>query len=116
MPRSVRPSAIRLAARLSFPQVKQCANSANAVGVPAGRSSSAESFSPRALGKSKRSEGMACSLLRLRLRDRHRFVLWRLGLLRLLGLGLGMRFFVLPEDGTHDVRIVIGPDALVRVG
>src|SRR3954447_18328215 len=117
MPRSVRPSAMRLAARLSLPQVKQWANNAKAVGVPPGRSSSAESFSPRALGKSKRSEGMACSLLRLLLRYRNRFALRRCGLLGvgLLGFRLRVRLAVLPDDRAHDIRIVVGPDALARV-
>src|SRR3982750_1228199 len=117
MPRSVRPSAMRLAARLSLPQVKQWANNAKAVGVPPGRSSSAESFLPRALGKSKRSEGMACSLLRLLLRYRNRFALRRCGLLGvgLLGFRLRVRLAVLPDDRAHDIRIVVSPDALARV-
>src|ERR1700737_3651110 len=117
MPRSVKPSAMRFAARLSLPQVKQCANSAYASGVPAVRSSSADSFSPRALGKSKRSEGIACCLLRLLLRY------WRrrrhgLGLRRLGRFGLRLRLCtaVLPDDSTDDVGIVVGPDALARIG
>src|SRR6266568_3887944 len=115
IPRSVRPSAMRFAARLFLPQVKQCANSAKAIGVPAGRSSSADSFSPRALGKSKRSEGIACSLLRLLLRHRHGF---GLGLRRIgrFGLGLRVRRAVLPDDSTDDIGIIIGPDALARIG
>ena len=36
MPRVVSPSAMRFAASMSLPQVKQCANSANAIGCPAG--------------------------------------------------------------------------------
>src|SRR5258706_9788093 len=77
MPRAVSAWAMRFAARLSLPQVKQCANSANATGSPAGLSSSAESFSPRALGKSKRSDGIASSLLLALLRRCTRLE-WRL--------------------------------------
>ena len=46
MPSAVSRSAMRLAACTSLPQVKQCANSAKAGGSPAGRSSTAASFSP----------------------------------------------------------------------
>src|SRR5947209_4915724 len=62
-PQAVSPSAMRFAARMSLPQVKQCANSAYAEGSPAGRSSSAARRSPRALGKVKRSVGMRVSPL-----------------------------------------------------
>src|SRR5262249_38946517 len=58
MPCDVRPCAINRAALLSLPQVKQCANKATARIGPSGRSSSAASFSPSALAKSKRSAGM----------------------------------------------------------
>ncbi|MGA7345849.1 MAG: hypothetical protein WBY01_09845 [Pseudolabrys sp.] len=40
---------------MSLPQVKQCANSVNAIGLPSGRSSAAANFSPLELGKSNRS-------------------------------------------------------------
>src|ERR1043165_2270600 len=90
MPRAVSPLAIRLAARLSLPQVKQWANSAQAAACPAGRSSSAESFSPRALGNSKRSDGM--SVLRCR-----------------------VMLAQIADDRTDHVGIVVGPDALARV-
>jgi hypothetical protein len=59
MPSAVSASAMRFAATTFLPQVKQCANSAVARGVPSGRSSTAASLSPLALGKSKRSAGMA---------------------------------------------------------
>ena len=48
MPRSVRPRAIRAAAGPSWPQVKQCANNATAVGSPSGRSSHPASGIPAA--------------------------------------------------------------------
>src|SRR5215467_1369803 len=46
---------MRLAARISLPQVKQCANNVKATGLPSGRSSTAANRSPFALGKSNRS-------------------------------------------------------------
>src|SRR5215213_731442 len=113
MPRAVKPSAMRLAARLSLPQVKQCANNANATGRPAGRSSSADSCSPRALGKSKRSDGMASSLFLL---------LCRFGdfgrRCRLSGCFRLRRYWrmgpaILPQDSTDHIGIIVGPDALV---
>jgi len=43
-----RPTAMRLAATTSFPQVKQCANGAVASGGPSGKSSRAARFCPSA--------------------------------------------------------------------
>src|SRR4051812_156046 len=90
IPRAVNPSAMRFAASTSLPQVKQCANSTYAAGCPAGLSSSAESFSPCALGKSKRSDGMSPS--------RGRVVLAQIA-----------------HDRAEDIGVVIGPDALLRI-
>src|SRR6185312_12784315 len=61
MPSSVSPSAMRFAACTSFPQVKQCANSAKARGLSSGRSRRAARRSPLAFGKSKRCDGMSVS-------------------------------------------------------
>src|SRR5215212_4523355 len=113
MPRAVRPSAMRLASRLSLPQVKQCANSANATGCPAGRSSSAESFSPRVLGKSKRSDGIASSLFLLLCRFGALGRRCRLGGCFRLRRRRGMAPAILPQNGADDVGIIVGPDALV---
>ena len=63
MPCSLRPSAMRRAAWLSLPQVKQCANSAMARTGPSGRSSSAASCWPWALRKSNFSAGIGASYL-----------------------------------------------------
>jgi hypothetical protein len=51
MPWTESCSAIDLAARMSLPQVKQCANSAIPVGSPSGKSSTPANFSPFAVGK-----------------------------------------------------------------
>src|SRR5215475_3226891 len=53
-------SEMRLAARLSLPQVKQCANNAKATGLPSGRSIKAASFSPFELVNSVLSVRTIC--------------------------------------------------------
>src|SRR3954470_14385841 len=113
MPRAVRPSAMRLAARLSLPQVKQCANSANAVGCPAGRSSNADSFSPRVLGKSKRSDGIASSLFLLFCGFGGLGRRCRLGGFFRLRRHMGIACAILPDHGADHIGIIVGPDALV---
>src|SRR6185437_9751394 len=62
-------SEIRLAARLSLPQVKQCANSAKANGLPSGRSISAANFWPLALENSSRPVRIASLRLLVPLRN-----------------------------------------------
>src|SRR4051794_20060149 len=90
MPRAVNPSAMRFAASTSLPQVKQCANSAYAAGWPAGLSMSAESFSPCALGKSKRSDGISSSGGRVILAQ-------------------------IAHDRSENIGVIVGPDALFRI-
>src|SRR5436305_1058397 len=53
------------------------------------------------------------------LRPRRRLRAWRRHGLRGLGwFGLGLRVCgaVLPDDGTDDIGIIVGPDALARIG
>src|ERR1700738_4959257 len=63
MPLAASAAAIRFAASTSLPQVKQCANSAYAVGSPSGRSSAAASWWPPTPENWKRSIGIGVLLL-----------------------------------------------------
>ena len=101
MPRAVSPSAMRFAASTSLPQVKQCANSANATGWP-GRP------------VEQRGELLAARIGKVEAFGRHApsYCLPARPLQRGSAALAQIRLGLICRDGADHIGIIVGPDAL----